>query len=399
MAGLVPYPNSSKILKKILFTNNNSANDYDVDNVNSNSININVKPVSILTRYSSNNSSHQQENIYNGKNQQQQQFAATTSILAIAATYGAYDDARVLVNYMLQSTRMYHPGYLVTFTNSLPLLCSKCPDMVLDWMHQLSYIPVTPHCPILEVAPDDAVLLQQPSRRRRNVATRLSELWGFSTTEQFTESNNDISSVQSALCQGSSPAAHYQHHHNRKPHLAILCVFPLIHYSQYYNQHSIQYHYNNDDKNQYTSYPSSSTSLFVQQALSGRSEVFRQGEPAMEAMLMYKWRTFGRRRFAFVCLIYIANQVLFSVNVAFPKNNTTTTLALMLIVSAFLVIQETRHISFCGLDYFRLFYNYISLAAVLLPIVGAIVILSGREYPVSCRSYFFMSPSSSLSHG
>ncbi|KAI9263134.1 hypothetical protein BDA99DRAFT_571860 [Phascolomyces articulosus] len=376
LIGLVQYPNSSRLLKQLLFKNNDNE--------------IKVKPTSILTIYhgNSNLTMNRRNDIYYPHEQQ-----FTTSTLAAAVLCGAYDDARILVDYMIQSSKTYHPGYLVTFTDALPLLCSKCPDMVLDWMHQLSYIPVTPHCPILEASSSDIVIntannkqqsingqLLSPMPRRRNITTRLAELWGFSTTEQLPASTTDISSVQTALCRKHTPGQQ----HSRKPHFVTLCVFPLIHYTQYENLR-IRYY-----KDKYDTCPSYA-SLFVQQAASGRSEVFRQGEPAMEAMLMYKWRTFGRARFTWVCLIYIANQVLFSVNVAFPKINNTATLVLMLTVSAFLVTQETRHIWFCGVGYFRLFYNYISLAAVLLPIAGAIVILSGREYPVdACAISVFM---------
>ncbi|KAI8147865.1 hypothetical protein BJV82DRAFT_593684 [Fennellomyces sp. T-0311] len=324
LAGLVQYPKSSKLLKKVL---NGS---------------IGVKPVSIVSPFPCH-------------------LTSTTSILEIAVGCGAYEYARILVTYMIQSSKQYHPGYLVTFTRALPILSSKCPDFLLDWMHQLSYMPVTQYCPIVE-----GVSSTFESAGGWNVSTRLPELCGFTTVEHLPAAASDVPSVQAALRQRGD-----QH---EKPHLATLCVFPLLHYNQYRNQYAT---YGDD---------CSSSSLFARQASSGNSEVFHEGEPVMEALLMYKWRTFARARFFLVFLAYVANQVLFSVNVAFPKINNTFTLVLMLVVSALLITQETRHIWYNGRGYFRLFYNYISLAAVLLPVAGAIVILSGREYPVEASA-------------
>ncbi|KAI7863025.1 hypothetical protein BDF14DRAFT_1885498 [Spinellus fusiger] len=329
------------------------------------------------------------------------------SSLTVAIQYGSTKTIKLLVDYIINASKKTGPGYLVIFMRALPMLCEHCPA---EWIRRLSYVPANHTYPLVS---RDSPLLPQ-----HNMSTSKEELWSFVMCEQLPmyqgfqqntwymlkkyitsfilwKSNKKYYSRNGKpLCKStkSSDASFFQS--NQKPHFATLCVVPLPNYTTYTSNTRLP------DKILSNGPPGLTldyfpSSLFTAQASIGNSEVFKSGEPVMEAMLLYKWHTFAKARFFLIYLIYIGYYALYSINVAFSKevfgymeeSDSITfvhylSLVLMMTISVGLVIQETRQIMASPKNYFRLFYNYISLVSVFLPTFAAVIIVSGNECPI-----------------
>lgn len=194
-------------------------------------------------------------------------------------------------------------------------------------------MPASPACPMVESG--------------QSIVTRERELWSSAGIEQLQPRQQPSQLL-------------LRSRHRSKPHLATLCVVPLPGINPYRGKRA----------------------SFAEQALRGNSEVFQLGEPVMEALVTYKWRAFGRARFYIVYGVYLVNHVLFSLLLVLGGSSETTWLVCVLCVSSLLIVQECRQIWDNWTNYFRLFYNYVSLAGVLLPVVATVALLSGCEYPV-----------------
>ncbi|KAI9019205.1 hypothetical protein CLU79DRAFT_759081 [Phycomyces nitens] len=336
------------------------------------------------------------------------------SPLTVAIQNGSPQRVKMLVEYIITASRTLGPGYLAIFVRVLPELCKHFPDLVPDWIRSLSYVPAISAYPL--------VSQDSPMLPGRNLLTHKQELWGFSALEQLPVYRGLYNKAVYTLKTQLDVFKFGQHKkgrnfqeikrrqdlkekekriplsHDRKPHLATLCVVPLPSYTAYTeNFRTILTRLLGEPPGLASAY--SRHSLFTVQASTGSSEVFRNGEPVMEALLIYKWRMFARNRFFLIYLVYIAYYTLYSIGVAFSKevfNYDAQTrvispahrscLILMMAISFLFITQETRQIMVSRTGYFRLFYNYISLVAVCLPLIATIVILSGHAYPVEASA-------------
>ncbi|KAL0084571.1 hypothetical protein F4703DRAFT_1942776 [Phycomyces blakesleeanus] len=336
------------------------------------------------------------------------------SPLTVAIQNGSPQRVKILVEYIISASKKFGPGYMAIFVRVLPSLCKHFPDLVPDWIRSLSYVPATSAYPL--VSRDSPVL---PGK---SLLTHKQELWGFSALEQLpvyrglykkaiytVKTQLDVfkfgqykkgRNVQEIKRQQDlkEKEKRIPLSHDRKPHLATLCVVPLPSYTAYTeNFRTLFNHIMGEPPGLASAY--SPHSLFTVQASTGNSEVFRNGEPVMEALLIYKWRAFARNRFFLIYLIYISYYTLYSITVAFSKevfNYDAQTrvispahrscLIIMIAISIVFIIQETRQIMVSRTNYFRLFYNYISLTAVCLPAIATIVLLSGHTYPVEASA-------------
>lgn len=130
------------------------------------------------------------------------------------------------------------------------------------------------------------------------------------------------------------------------------------------------------------------------------NDIFHQGDTIFELLLQYKWKTFARNRFFLVYSIHITYYISYSVGVLFAREVFDYTLgssiiydsghlaciSLMFISGGILLIQEIHQLAKSGskFQYISSPYNFVDIAAFVLPVVGFWQILYYKPGIVSC---------------
>lgn len=177
-----------------------------------------------------------------------------------------------------------------------------------------------------------------------------------------------------------------------------VCVVPLAHFNTYSNLPEDR---QSDTENYYKK-----RSAFVQIAMDQHgNNIFQQGDTVLEVMLQYKWKTFARWRFVYICIIHAIFYVSYSTGVLFSQElyghdpeedfvleapGQIVSIVLMSLAIFILMLQEVRQFwkTHSRLEYFLSGYNWIDISAFVFPILTAIQLKYKWDYFV-CRQYCY----------
>jgi hypothetical protein len=189
--------------------------------------------------------------------------------------------------------------------------------------------------------------------------------------------------------------------------LAKLCLVPLPYFNSYKHlpdDKDIDISYDKVDecykiiKQDYTKVVAySDTSPFTRAASSQyENHIFKQGDTVMEVLTQYKWNTFAKKKFAFILMVHIIYYISYFTAVSFPEElynyqpGTAVThpqhivsIIIMMISGSFLLLQEARQFWINKLEYIGSAYNYIDLAAFILPVTTLVLLTSNPTHLVS----------------
>ncbi|RIB11421.1 hypothetical protein C2G38_2250159 [Gigaspora rosea] len=106
-----------------------------------------------------------------------------------------------------------------------------------------------------------------------------------------------------------------------------------------------------------------------------------------EALLKFKWNTYGRKYYLIIWAIYTVFLCSFVIAATFYKNISQTTLSILLYATICLgiwhLIFEMRQFIFAPLNYIASTWNYFDLGAFLLPIISSIIWLQCNAMPIN----------------
>ena len=127
-------------------------------------------------------------------------------------------------------------------------------------------------------------------------------------------------------------------------------------------------------------------SPFASAVLEGRYDMF--GEPAMEAVINFKWEKFARSRYIFLIVLYFLYLASFMAAVTLDSgaqqgNETEHLIKLfsyvVLILGFLFTVLEVLQMIAYRYYYFLSIYNYIDLASIVMPITYTVGVLSGSS--------------------
>lgn len=180
----------------------------------------------------------------------------------------------------------------------------------------------------------------------------------------------------------------------KESNLAQLCIVPLPYFNSYRSLPEERQSLEKRKKETYiqkfhgVDYYSYSPFSLLASSIYDNS-IFKQGDTIMEMLVKYKWEEFVRSRFWLVLLCHAVFYVSYSTGVSFPEElfgytpGTKMThpshyvaVVIMFISGFILLVQEYRQFTLNRLEYFRSFYNYVDLAAFVLPVATFILLLT-----------------------
>ncbi|CAG8657280.1 199_t:CDS:2, partial [Paraglomus occultum] len=187
----------------------------------------------------------------------------------------------------------------------------------------------------------------------------------------------------------------FSNEHRNESYSYIVCVVPLPNFTRYPEPPESRLGFLNVFG--WHNY----LSPFASAVLQGRYDLF--GEPAMEAVINFKWRKFARTRYIFLTGIYFLYLTSFMATVTLdservqPSSRTENLIKL----SSFVVLL--LGIMFTGLEmmqiiayrsYYLTIYNVIGLASTVLPIIYTVEVLLGsnsrRQYVGSAMFFVYI---------
>ncbi|CAG8545549.1 14516_t:CDS:10 [Acaulospora morrowiae] len=119
-------------------------------------------------------------------------------------------------------------------------------------------------------------------------------------------------------------------------------------------------------------------SLFVVEVLSSRYELF--GEPAMEAVINFKWRKFARTRVFIMLSLHLIYALAFMLGIS--TDNTIvkkSTMVIVLVGGTLFLLIEIRQMLGQFSEYWLSVYNWLDLAKSIVPMVVAAQFLSDEQ--------------------
>ena len=127
------------------------------------------------------------------------------------------------------------------------------------------------------------------------------------------------------------------------------------------------------------------------------------GEPAMEAVINFKWRKFARLRYIFLIVINFLYLVSFMAAVTLDSDRVQQGNGTEHLIKLFTIVVLLLGFLFTGLEviqliayrpYYVTIYNLINLASTVLPITYAVGVLSGsssrRQYVGSAMFFVYV---------
>jgi hypothetical protein len=127
-------------------------------------------------------------------------------------------------------------------------------------------------------------------------------------------------------------------------------------------------------------------SPFASAVLEGRYDMF--GEPAMEAVINFKWRQFARLRYIFLIVLYFLYLASFMAAVTIDSERVQQGNETEFLIKLFSSVVLILGLLFTGLEvmqmiayrsYYLSVYNYIDLASIVMPITCTVGVLSGSS--------------------
>lgn len=126
-----------------------------------------------------------------------------------------------------------------------------------------------------------------------------------------------------------------------------------------------------------------------------KSNIFRQGNFAIESMLRYKWKQFAMYRFIWMCFIHVIYYVSFTVGVVFSQDlfhqdnkegiihapGQIISILLMIIAALNLIFKELRQFVKAGtVSYCLSLYNQLNLASYYFPMFVLLELIFGIDF-------------------
>ena len=127
-------------------------------------------------------------------------------------------------------------------------------------------------------------------------------------------------------------------------------------------------------------------SPFASAVLEGRYDMF--GEPAMEAVINFKWRQFARLRYIFLIVLYFLYLASFMAAVTLDSDRVQQGNETDHLIKLFSDVVLLLGFMFIGLEvmqmiayryYYLNMYNLIDLVSIVMPIAYAMGVLSGSD--------------------
>ncbi|KAF0507607.1 transient receptor potential cation channel subfamily a member 1-like [Gigaspora margarita] len=110
-----------------------------------------------------------------------------------------------------------------------------------------------------------------------------------------------------------------------------------------------------------------------------------------EALLKFKWNTYGRKYYLAIWAIYTVYLLNFVIAATYYKNISQTSLVILLNTTIFLGIWhlffELRQFIFSPLTYIFSVWNFFDLSAYLLPMVSAIIWIRNNDMPTKMATF------------
>ncbi|CAG8615031.1 5465_t:CDS:2, partial [Paraglomus occultum] len=246
-------------------------------------------------------------------------------------------------------------------------LCSKHPDTALELVKDISYFK-----------------LNRPavwSNKRENFA--------YSDREK---SSDDVYKADADNDTVFKWSRFFSNEHRNESYRYLVCTVPLPNFTRYPEPPESRLGFLNVLK--WRKY----LSPFASAVLQGRYDMF--GEPAMEAVINFSWRTFARMRYIFFIGVYFLYLASFMLAVTLDSERVQQGGRTEHLIRFFSSVVLLLGFIFIGLEvmqiiayrsYYFTIYNLIDLASTLMPIIYAIGALSGsdtrRQYILRLRVF------------
>lgn len=140
-------------------------------------------------------------------------------------------------------------------------------------------------------------------------------------------------------------------------------------------------------------------SVFTRTATNiGDNSIFIEGDTVMEILLQYKWKQFAFWRFVIVCIIYLLYYITYSVGVSFAgpafgyvlgspitDKGHLACIILQFICAGIMLFQELHQLKRVDgyINYVLSPYNWVDLAAIVLPTLMFVAMYENHDYFVS----------------
>jgi hypothetical protein len=298
----------------------------------------------------------------------------TKSALSRAISLGKTEVVHLLLDYYCRRCEENPISWTITVVPAFALLRTVYPDFALEFVKRISYLPVR----------DDIIRTDQEENyayskieeldreSEENLWQRLMTWWSKSEREFDRRVEHATELVRIP----------------HKTHPARECVVPLPDFTVYKpapksvrkpvetSKFPIMRRIIN-----YLKYRKH-RSPFVEEVLSGRYDVF--GEPAIEAIVNFKWRKFARLRVFFLLAVYVIYAAAFLIGVSTKAASDDSLLKkvsmtiVLFIGSCYFIMELLQVVGQMG-SYWLNPYNLLDLARVIFPMAVAERYLRGSE--------------------
>ncbi|PKK64465.1 hypothetical protein RhiirC2_869283 [Rhizophagus irregularis] len=287
----------------------------------------------------------------------------TKSALSRAINLGKTEVVHLLLDYYCRRCEENPISWTITVVPAFASLRTVYPDFALEFMRRISYLPVRDD--IIRTDQEEnyayAKLEELEREAEENLWQRLMTWWSKSEKEIDRQ-------IESATELVRIP---------HKTHPARECVVPLPDFTVYKpTPKSMQ------EPVETSKFPfmrriwnymlyRKHKSPFVEEALSGRYEMF--GEPAIEAIINFKWRKFARIRAFFLLSAYLFYATAFLIGVSIKEDNIIRKIAMIIVLfigSAYFGLELMQMFGQLGSYWFNP-YNLLDLARSVFPMVVA----------------------------
>lgn len=143
-------------------------------------------------------------------------------------------------------------------------------------------------------------------------------------------------------------------------------------------------------------------SVFIRTASNiADNSIFNEGDTVLEIMLQHKWKQFAHFRFVIVCCVYLLFYITYSVGVSFAEKSfgyvlgspitdkgQLACICLMFISAFVLLFQEGHQFKRARgkINYILSPYNWVDLAAIVLPTIMFVAMIENHAYFVSVEN-------------
>ncbi|GBC04372.1 hypothetical protein RclHR1_05640015 [Rhizophagus clarus] len=287
----------------------------------------------------------------------------TKSALSRAINLGKTEVVHLLLDYYCRRCEENPISWTITVVPAFASLRTVYPDFALEFMRRISYLPVRDD--IIRTDQEEnyayAKLEELEREAEENLWQRLMTWWSKSEKEfdRQLESATELVRIP------------------HKTHPARECVVPLPDFTIYKpTPKSLQ------KPVETSKFPflrriwnymlyRKHKSPFVEEAISGRYEMF--GEPAIEAIINFKWRKFARLRAFFMLTVYIFYAVAFLIGVSIKDDTIIRKISMIVVIfigSAYFGLELMQMMGQLG-SYVLSPYNLLDLARSVFPMVVA----------------------------